>query len=74
LFSSFVSSRWSQDVHVIHPSWVIGIIVELAFGVVVIVGNLWLLTSEVFWLRTIFALRVIGVVFTAVSFLVVRSA
>jgi hypothetical protein len=72
LFSSAL--WWSQDVHVIHPSWVIGITVELTFGVIVIITNLWLFVPVIFWLGTIFTFSIIGVVFTAVSFLVVRGA
>jgi L-asparagine transporter-like permease len=74
LFSSLVSSRWAKNVHVIHPPWVIGIVVELPLGVIVIVTNLRLFVSVVFWLSTIFTVRIIGVVFSTVGFLVVRSA
>jgi hypothetical protein len=72
LFSSAL--WWSQDVHVIHPSWVIGITVELALGVIIIITNLRLFVPVVFWLGNIFTFSIIGVVFTAVSFLVVRGA
>jgi hypothetical protein len=74
LFSSFVSSRWAKNVHVIHPPWVIGIVVELPIGVIVIVTNLRLFVSVVFWLSTIFTLRIIGVVFSTVRLLVVLNA
>jgi hypothetical protein len=72
LFSSAL--WWSQDVHVIHPPWVIGIIVELSVVIAVLVTNLWLLAPVVFWLRTIFTLRVIGVILSTVSLLVVLNA
>jgi hypothetical protein len=74
LISSLVSSRWTKDVHVIHPSWVIGVIVELTLGVIVIITNLRLFVSVVFWLGTIFTLRIIGVVFSTVTLLVVLNA
>jgi len=74
LFSSLVSSRWSQDVHVIHPFWVIGVIVELTVCVVFVVTYLWLFAPEVLWFRTILTLSIIGVVFSTVSFLVVNGA
>jgi hypothetical protein len=71
----FSFTLWrSQDVHVIHPSWVIGITVELTFGVVVVITNLWFFIPVILWLSTIFTLRIIGVVFPTVGFLVVRSA
>jgi hypothetical protein len=74
LISSLVSSRWTKDVHIIHPPWVIGVIVELTFGVVFVVTNLWLLAPKVLWFRTILALGIIGVVLSTVSFLVVNGA
>jgi hypothetical protein len=71
----FSFTLWrSQDVHVIHPPWVIGVIVELSVVIAVLVTNLWLLAPVVFWLRTIFTLRIIGVVFSTVRLLVVLNA